>query len=76
MGQPQVVIVAFQIHKGQQQGFLDGLPQDAGHFIPVHLHEGGVHLNLVHSRDTTILLSDSSRRSAERIQYTISSRVL
>ena len=52
------------------------MPQDAGHFIPVHLHEGGVHLNLVHSRDTTILLSDSSRRSAERIQYTISSRVL
>ena len=55
MRQAQVVIFAFEIHKGKEQGFLDRLPQDAGHLIPVHLDERGAHLNLVHFRDTTIL---------------------
>ena len=46
--QAQVVILGLQVDEGQQQLVLDLLPQDAGHFVAVHLHDGRRHLNLFH----------------------------
>ena len=45
----QIVVLGFQFHKGQDQLVLDHLPQNAGHLIAVHLHQGSCHFNLFHS---------------------------
>ena len=44
-GQAQVIVFGLQVDIGLQQDFLDVLPQDTGHFVPVHLHQRGFHLN-------------------------------
>ena len=46
--QPQVVILGLQVHKRQNQFFLNHSPENTGHLIPVHLHQRGGHLNLFH----------------------------
>ena len=40
--------VSLQINEGEQQFILDHLPDDAGHLVSVHLHQGGFHLNFIH----------------------------
>jgi hypothetical protein len=46
----QVVVVQRHVHIGQDQLVLDPLPYDAGHFVPVDLHHGLGHLDLLHVR--------------------------
>ena len=46
--QTQVVVLRLQVHIGQDQLVLDHLPQDAGHLVAVHLHQGGGHFDLLH----------------------------
>ena len=48
MEEAQVIVFRFQLHKGENQLFLDHGPQDAGHLVAVHLHEGGGHFDLFH----------------------------
>ena len=45
--QAQVVVFGLQVHIGHQQLVLDLLPEDAGHFVAVHLHQRRFHQNLV-----------------------------
>ena len=49
MRQSQVIVIGFQLHKGQQQLLLDRLPNDPGHLVAVHLHQRGAHLDLFHN---------------------------
>ena len=44
----QIIVLGLQVHKGQNDFVLDLLPQDAGHFVAVHLHQGRAHLDLFH----------------------------
>ena len=44
----QVVVFGLQVHEGEEQLVLDHLPQDAGHLVAVHLHQGGRHGNFGH----------------------------
>ena len=44
----QVKILLLEIHKGLHKLALDLLPQDAGHFVPIHLHDGRCHLYFFH----------------------------
>ena len=44
----QVIIFGFQIDKRQNHFILNLFPQDAGHLIAVHLHQGGRHLDFFH----------------------------
>lgn len=46
--QTQIIVFCFQIHKRKNQFILDHLPQNTGHFIPIHLHNGIEHWNLFH----------------------------
>ena len=46
--QTQVVVFRLQVHEGQQQLLFDLLPEDAGHLVPVHLHQGSGHFDLIH----------------------------
>ena len=46
--QAQVVILGFQIHERKNQFFFYHRPQNAGHFIPVHLYKRGGHFDLFH----------------------------
>ena len=48
MEQAQVIVLRFQVHEGQDQLFLDPGPQNPGHLIAVHLHQGGGHLDFIH----------------------------
>ena len=48
VSQAQVIVFGFQVHKRQNDLVLDLLPQDAGHLVAVHLHQGGGHLDLFH----------------------------
>ena len=41
----EVVILRLEIDERQQQLVLDHLPENAGHFIAVHLYERRGHLN-------------------------------
>ena len=50
MPQPQVVVFALQIHKRGQQLVFDSLPENTGHFVPVHLHQRRRHGNFLHTR--------------------------
>jgi hypothetical protein len=47
VGKTEVVVFRIQLDKGDDQLVLDPFPEDAGHFVAVHLHDG-VHGNLVH----------------------------
>ena len=46
--EPEVIVLGLQIHKGKDQFVLDHLPEDAGHFISVHLHDGVGHGYFLH----------------------------
>ena len=46
--EPQVKVHGLQIHIGQNQLFLDLLPQDAGHLVAVHFDKRRFHLNFGH----------------------------
>ena len=48
IGQAQVVVFGLQVHKGGDEDILDVLPQDPGHLVPVHLHQGRGHFDLFH----------------------------
>ena len=43
----QVIVFGLQIHIGKDQDVLDHLPQDTGHFIPIHFHQRSLHLNFI-----------------------------
>jgi len=36
---PQVVVVDLEIQEGEDQLVLDQLPDDAGHLVPVEIHD-------------------------------------
>ena len=55
---PQVVIFRFQVHIGKDQDILDHLPQDPGHFIPVHFHQRGFHLDFISHGNTPFQLQN------------------
>ena len=57
--QAQVIVLRFQIHKGLDQHLLDPAPQNAGHLIAVHLHDGGGHFDFIHLNQPS-LRSNSS----------------
>ncbi len=44
----EVVIVKVNIEIGVDQLVLDGLPDDPGHLVPVHLHNRILDLDLAH----------------------------
>ncbi len=48
LDQTEIVVLGLEVHEGQEQLVLDHLPQNAGHFVPVHLDEGGCHFDLFH----------------------------
>ena len=48
VNQSQVVVIHIQIHIGRDENILDPLPQDPGHFVPVHFDQGRFHLNFAH----------------------------
>ena len=52
--QAQVIILGLQVHEGQDQLILDHPPQNAGHFVAVHLHQGGNHLDFFHCRISSL----------------------
>ena len=41
----QVVVLTLEVYKRKNQFVLDHLPQDAGHLVTVHLHDGSGHFN-------------------------------
>ena len=47
MFQPKIIIFCLQINIRNKQLILDHLPEDPGHFIPVHFHERGGHFYLL-----------------------------
>ena len=49
LGQTQIIIVHLQIHKGQNQLFLDGFPKDSRHFVAVDLHQRRGHSDAFHA---------------------------
>ena len=44
----QVVVLTLEVYKRKNQFVLDHLPQDAGHLVTVHLHDGSGHFNFFH----------------------------
>ena len=44
----QIVVFGIQVDIGKDEDLFDLLPEDAGHFVAVHLHDGGRHLDLCH----------------------------
>ena len=61
VGQAQVIIFGFQINIRQNQQILDVLPQDAGHFIAVHLYKRRCHFDFFHGcRSFAILYPGST----------------
>ena len=46
--QAEVIILGLKVDIRSQKVIFDHLPDDTGHFVAVHLHEGGTHLNLAH----------------------------
>ncbi len=46
--QAQIVIFCLQIHKRQNQLILNHFPKNAGHLIPIHLHQRSCHFNFFH----------------------------
>ncbi len=40
---PQVIVFHVQVEIGEKQNLFDHAPDDPGHFISVHLHQGSVH---------------------------------
>ena len=47
--QTQIIVLSFQVHKGQDQIILDHLPQHTSHFIAVHLHQWRCHSDFIHN---------------------------
>ena len=47
-GEAQIVVFSLKVDIRGQKMIFNHLPDDAGHFVSVHLHEGGTHLNLAH----------------------------
>ena len=48
VGQAQIIVYRFKFHKWMDQRILDGMPEDTGHFVAVHLYDGVYHLDLFH----------------------------
>ena len=44
----KVIILGLQVYERKDQLILDHLPEDTGHFVAVHLHEGSGHLDFFH----------------------------
>ena len=51
----QVIILGLEVDIWLQQLLLDLPPEDAGHLVPVHLHQGGFHLQLVHGSSLLLI---------------------
>ena len=47
--QAQVVVLCLQVYVWQKQVVLNHLPENPCHLIAIHLHDGGGHLNFVHT---------------------------
>ena len=45
----EVVVLLLQLHKGLHPLSLDLFPEDTGHFVSIHLHDGCGHFNFIHS---------------------------
>ena len=52
--QAKIVILRLQIHERLNQQLLDVCPQDAGHFVAIHLHQRRFHLNLFHTNTLSL----------------------
>ena len=52
--QAKIVILRLQIHERLNQQLLDVCPQDAGHFVAIHLHQRRFHLNLFHNNTLSL----------------------
>ena len=63
--QPQVVVLRLQVHEGADQLLLDPGPQDPGHLVAVHLHDGGGHFNFVHFFHTSMSRVESEEWRVE-----------
>ncbi|MPM52316.1 hypothetical protein SDC9_99075 [bioreactor metagenome] len=50
LGQAQVIILGFQVNKGREELVLNLLPENAGHFVSVHLHQRRGHSDFFHWR--------------------------
>ena len=69
--QPQVIILGFQIYKGLNQQFLNIRPEDSGHFVSIHLHQRGFHLNLCHCFTRMIISKTKSYIPFIMIAFTL-----
>jgi hypothetical protein len=48
LGQTQVEVNRLQVYERKNELVLDHLPQDTGHFVTVHLHNGSCHFDFFH----------------------------
>ena len=60
--QPQVIILGLEIHEGEDQSVLDPAPEDAGHLVAVHLHDGRSHFDFFHVIQPSLRNNSSNSR--------------
>ncbi|MPM79706.1 hypothetical protein SDC9_126745 [bioreactor metagenome] len=65
MTKTQIVVLRFQVHVGLNQFVLNDLPEDAGHFVPIHLHQRHVHFDFFHISRSSFDNSSSGSRPTE-----------
>ncbi len=65
MAKAQIVVLCFQIHVGLNQLILNDLPENAGHLIPIHLHQRYLHFDFFHISRSSFDSSSSGSRPTE-----------